>query len=81
VQEEDRSLCGEELYFTQPSEPSNILWENLRMEEKYDCCGKKSGKCCASSIRRNNYIVLLAMLAFITGMFVFFLWLKKAVTT
>jgi hypothetical protein len=50
------------------------------METKYDCFGAKSGKCCAPSIRRNNYLVLLAMIGFITGMFIFFLWLKKAVT-
>jgi hypothetical protein len=80
VEESDRSLCGEELYLTQPPEPSNIIWENLRVETKYDFFGKKAGKCCAPSIRRNNYIVLFLILCFISVMFIFFLWLKKKVT-
>jgi hypothetical protein len=57
---------------SQPPEPSNLLWENLRVPEDFDGC-----KC--NNIPCNKIYAYILIIVFLLLMFFFFMYLKRLV--
>lgn len=68
-----QQILGDFLYVLPGIEPTNILWENLRVPKKLPACT------CKSNIRLNKLISTFIVLVFLLCMFWLFLILKRKV--